>query len=92
MIPEILVFSKKIWVTLPTEDQALITKIAKEAQQDQRKLWYAMEEKSIKQMKEAGVEIIPIADKKPFQSAVKPVWDKYGAQYAELIKRIQDVK
>ena len=43
-------------------------------------------------MKEAGVEIIKIADKKPFQDAVKPVWDKYGAQHAALIKRIQDVK
>jgi len=25
------------------------------------------------------------------QQAVKPVWDKYGAKYAELIKRIQAV-
>ncbi len=51
-----------------------------------------MEQKSIKHMKEAGVEIIKIDDKKPFQEAVKPVWDKYGAQHAALIKRIQDVK
>ena len=29
---------------------------------------------------------------KPFQAAVKPVWDKYGAQHAALIQRIQDVK
>ena len=29
-------------------------------------------------------------DRKPFQDAVKPVWDKYGAQQAALIKRIQD--
>jgi hypothetical protein len=25
------------------------------------------------------------------QAAVKPVWDKYGGKYAELIKRIQAV-
>jgi TRAP-type C4-dicarboxylate transport system substrate-binding protein len=43
-------------------------------------------------MKEAGVEITEIADKKPFQAAVKPVWDKYGAQLSSLIQRIQDVK
>ena len=67
-------------------------KLAKEAQQEQRKLWYEMEEKSIKQMKEAGVEINEVADRKPFQAAVKPVWDKYGAQHAALIQRIQDVK
>jgi len=92
MIPEILVFSKRIWDSLSKDDQALITKAGKEAQQEQRKLWYEMEAKSVAQMKEAGVEIIPIADKKPFQDAVKPVWDKYGAQHAVLIQRIQDVK
>jgi len=67
-------------------------KSAREAQLDERKLWYAMEEKSIKQMQEAGVEIIKIDDKKPFQAAVQPVWEKYGKQHADLIKRIQDVK
>jgi tripartite ATP-independent transporter DctP family solute receptor len=92
MIPEILVFSKKIWSTLSPEDQAQITKFAREAQLDERKLWYAMEEKSIKQMQEAGVEIIKIDDKKPFQAAVQPVWEKYGKQHADLIKRIQDTK
>jgi tripartite ATP-independent transporter DctP family solute receptor len=92
VIPEILVFSKRTWQTLSKEDQSLILKLAKEAQQEQRKLWYEMEEKSIKQIKDAGVEIIQINDKKPFQDAVKPVWDKYGAQHAALIKRIQDVK
>ena len=46
---------------------------------------------SIAQMKEAGAEIIKIDDKKAFQDLVKPVWDKYGAQHAALIKRIQDV-
>ena len=47
MIPEILVFSKKVWDTLSPEDQALITKLAKEAQQEQRALWMA---------KEAGID------------------------------------
>ena len=78
MIPEILVFSKKIWETLSKEDQALIMKLAKEAQQEQRKLWYEREKESLKKMQEAGVEINEVADKKPFQAAVKPVWDKYG--------------
>jgi tripartite ATP-independent transporter DctP family solute receptor len=92
MIPEVLVFSKKIWTTLSKDDQALIVKFAKEAQQEQRKLWYEMEHKSIAQMKEAGVDIIKIDDRKPFQEAVKPVWDKHGGQHAALIKRIQDTQ
>jgi tripartite ATP-independent transporter DctP family solute receptor len=92
MIPEILVFSKRTWQTLSADDRALITKSAKEAQQEERTLWYEMEKKSIKQIEDAGVEIIKILDKKPFQDAVKPVWDKHAAQHAALIKRIQDVK
>jgi len=92
MSPEILVFSKKIWETLSKDDQALIMKAAREAQLEERKLWYAMEEISLKQMREAGVVIIQIADKKPFQAAVKPVWDKFGGAHTALIQRIQDVK
>jgi tripartite ATP-independent transporter DctP family solute receptor len=92
IIPEILVFSKKSWEGLSKEDQTLITKLAKEAQMEQRKLWYEREEASLKKMKEAGAEINEVADRKTFQAAVKPVWDKFGAQHSALIQRIQDVK
>jgi tripartite ATP-independent transporter DctP family solute receptor len=92
IIPEILVFSKRSWDGLSKDDQALIMKLAKEAQQEQRKLWYAREEESMKKMKEAGTEINEIKDKAPFQAAVKPVWDKFGAQQTALIQRIQDTK
>jgi tripartite ATP-independent transporter DctP family solute receptor len=92
MIPEILVFSKKSWNGLSKDDQALIAKLAREAQQEQRGLWYEMENKSLAQMKEAGTQINDVGDKGMFQAAVKPVWDKYGGQHAALIKRIQDVK
>jgi tripartite ATP-independent transporter DctP family solute receptor len=92
MIPEILVFSKRSWDTLSKDDQALILKLAREAQQEQRGLWYEMEAKSVAQMKEAGAQINEVADRQPFQAAVKAVWDKYGAQHTALIQRIQDVK
>ena len=42
-------------------------------------------------MKTAGIQIDKIEDKKPFQDAVKPVWDKYGAKYAAMVKRIEAV-
>jgi TRAP-type C4-dicarboxylate transport system substrate-binding protein len=51
-----------------------------------------MEEKSLAEMKKAGVVITQIANKKEFQDAVKPVWEKYGSQHTALIQRIQDVK
>jgi tripartite ATP-independent transporter DctP family solute receptor len=92
MIPEILVFSKKSWEGLSKDDQALIMKLSKEAQQEQRKLWYESEKQSAEAMVKAGAEVNEVADKKPFQAAVKPVWDKYGAAHTALIQRIQDVK
>jgi tripartite ATP-independent transporter DctP family solute receptor len=92
MIPELLVFSKKAWNALSKDDQALIAKVAKEAQQEQRGLWYEMEKKSLQQMKEAGAAINEVPDRAPFQAAVKSVWDKYGAQHKALIERIQAVK
>ena len=36
-------------------------------------------------------KIVEIADKAPFQNAVKPVWDKYGPKYQDMIKRIQTI-
>src|SRR5207253_7837046 len=56
MIPEILVFSKRTWAPLTKEAQPLILKSAKEAHQEQRTLWYEMDQKSIKRMHEAGAE------------------------------------
>ncbi len=92
IIPEILVFSKPIWDKLSKDDQELIKKLAAEAQQEQRKLWDEREAASMKKIKDAGIEVITFTDKKPFQAAVKPVWDKYGAKYAPLVERIQQVQ
>jgi tripartite ATP-independent transporter DctP family solute receptor len=89
IVPEMLVFSKKVWDTLSKEDQALLMKVAREAQAEERVMWTKYEQEAMAKAKSAGVEITEIADKKPFQDAVKPVWDKYGPKYAEMIKRIQ---
>ena len=91
IVPEILVFSRPSWDKLSSDDQALIRKLAREAQLDERQLWQKKEAEAIEKMKAAGIEIITISDKTPFQQAVKPVWDKYGARYAGLIKQIEAV-
>jgi tripartite ATP-independent transporter DctP family solute receptor len=92
IIPEIFVFSKRSWDGLQKADQDLIKKVSREAQLEQRQLWYKMEAESVEKMKAMGIEIVTFKDKTPFQNAVKPVWDKYGAKYADLVKRIQAVQ
>jgi tripartite ATP-independent transporter DctP family solute receptor len=91
IVPEILVFSRKTWDGLSKDDQALIAKLARAAQFEERTLWDAKEKDAFDKMKAAGIDVERIADKTPFQEAVKPVWDKYGAKYADLIKRIGEV-
>ena len=94
IVPEMAVFSKKIWDTLSKDEQALLVKFGKEAQQEERKLWEVYEKQAMEKAKAAGIQVIQVTaeDKKAFQAAVKPVWDKYGPKYADMVKRIQDVK
>jgi tripartite ATP-independent transporter DctP family solute receptor len=91
IVPEILVFSRATWDRLSKDDQTLIHTLAREAQLDERQLWKKVEDEAMAKMKSSGIEVDTIGDKTAFQNAVKPVWDKYGAKYAELIKRIQAV-
>ncbi|HEX9214669.1 MAG TPA: TRAP transporter substrate-binding protein DctP [Bradyrhizobium sp.] len=91
VIPEILCFSKRSWTALSADDQALIKKFAREAQLEERELWKKYETTAMEKAKAAGCEIVEIADKKPFQDAVKPVWDKYGPKYQAMIQRIQAI-
>jgi tripartite ATP-independent transporter DctP family solute receptor len=91
IIPELLLFSKKAWTALSSEDQGLLKKFAREAQMEERELWKKYEQQAMEKAKAAGSEITEIADKAPFQNAVKPVWDKYGPKYQDMIKRIQTI-
>jgi tripartite ATP-independent transporter DctP family solute receptor len=88
MIPELLVFSKRSFNAMSKDDQALLMKVSREAQQEQRKLWYERERESLGKLRAAGVVINEVPNKKAFQDAVKPVWDKYATQHKALIDRI----
>ena len=91
IIPEIFVMSKVTWDKLSADEKALIKKFSKEAQLEQRALWdKSVAEYSVK-LKAAGVEFITV-DQKPFYDATASVRAKYGAPYADLIKRIEATK
>jgi len=91
IVPEMLVMSKKVFESLSPADQGLVRKFAREAQFEERKLWEEYEKAAMDKAKAAGIQVTEISDKKAFQDAVKPVWDKYGPKYAGMIKRIQAV-
>jgi tripartite ATP-independent transporter DctP family solute receptor len=91
IIPEILVMSKVTWDKLSNDDKALVKKLAREAQMEQRALWDKSVEDHTAKLKAAGVEFIPV-DTKPFYEATAPVRAKYGAKFADLMQRIAAVQ
>jgi TRAP-type C4-dicarboxylate transport system substrate-binding protein len=93
MAPEMLLFSKKVWDTLSAQEQGWIRQAAKESVPYMRKQWAEREVKSLATVKAGGAEIIDI-DKKPFQAAMKPVYDKFitDANLKRLVKAVQDTK
>ncbi len=91
ILPEPIVMSKITWEKLTPEQQALVKTAAKAAQAEERVLWDKKSAASEEKLKAAGVEFIEV-DKKPFYDATAPVREKYGAKYADLIKKIEAVQ
>lgn len=91
IIPEIFVMSKVTWDKLSKDEQALVKKFSREAQMEQRVLWDKSVAEYSAKLKAAGVEFVAV-DQKLFYDATAPVRAKYGASYADLIKRIEAVK
>jgi tripartite ATP-independent transporter DctP family solute receptor len=94
MVPEILMFSKKIFDTLPADEQKILKQAAKESVPYMRKLWDAKELESRKRVEAAGVQVVDKVDKKPFMDAMKPVYDKLvtDPKLKAMVKRVQDTK
>src|SRR5258705_8752460 len=69
LAPEVLVFSKKVWDTLPPADQVALRKAAKDSVPYMRKLWDEREVKSRKAVEAAGSQVIAIANKQEFIDA-----------------------
>ena len=91
IIPELLVMSKVTWDKLSADDKALMKKLAREAQMEQRVLWDKSVADYTAKLKAAGVEFVPV-DQKVFFEATAPVRAKYGAKFADLMKRIDATK
>ncbi len=90
-IPEIVLFSKKVWDRLPESEREIVARAARVSQDYQIELWKAKEEAGMKAVREAGNKV-NVPDKQPFIDAVQPIYDKYAADLGGLIKRIQAVK
>lgn len=91
IIPEPIVMSKMKWDRLSKEDQALLLKLGREAQDEERVLWAEYTQKSLDIMKKDGVVTTEFPYEQLFQMT-ESVRQKYGANLQDLIKRFGEVK
>jgi tripartite ATP-independent transporter DctP family solute receptor len=87
-VPEILMMSKVAWDKLSDEDKKIIQEAAKESIATQRAEWDKFEKESMEKVKAAGASITEVKDLKPWQDAVKPMIEKYRAEYGEVLDAI----
>ena len=94
LAPEVLVFSKKIWDTLPKADQAMIRKAEKESVPHMLKLLDEREVRSRKIVEAAGSQVIAVKNKQEFIDAMKPVYARFAStpKLKDMVRRIQETK
>ena len=90
-IPEIQVCAKHTWEQLSEDDQEILRECAVESALYERTLWTEYEEQAREKARANHVQEIYISDeeKKKFQEAVTPVYEKYCEGYEEIIAQIK---
>jgi len=91
-VPEIIIGSKISLSKLSQADQDMIKQAAIDAIPYQRKLWAEREKASEAKVKAGGSMITVIADKAPWQAAMKGLYDKQPTAVQYLVKRIGEVQ
>jgi tripartite ATP-independent transporter DctP family solute receptor len=94
MSPEVLVMSLRAWETLSNDEKDVFLEAAVKSNIFMRQLWSSLEESSRQQARAAGNTIIADFDRKPFEDAMRVIYDKVSAdpEARELIERIRRVK
>lgn len=92
-IPEVVVFSKKVWDTLSADEQKIIREAAKASVDFYQKLWDAKMQASKKILLDNKVTFNDV-DHAAFVALEKPVWDKFAVtpEAKALVQKITEVK
>ncbi len=93
-VPEPQIISKQTWDKLSADDQKIIRECALESAKYERQLWAEREKSSEKKVREGGAVITQLSAeaRQAFVDAVQPLYQKYGADYQDLIQQIRDTK
>lgn len=91
-VPDVVIFSRKIWDELSPQVRAWIEQAANESVTLQRKLWDEQTAESLAEVEKAGVTVHR-PDKAPFERAMAPMYDAVqGTTVGDLARRIREVR
>lgn len=91
-IPDIVLFSERIWEKLSAQQQAWVQQAADESVEFERQLWKEQTVRNLEELEAAGVKIY-YPDKESFREIVKPLYAQFeGTEIGDYVKRIQAVQ
>lgn len=88
-IPDIVIFSERIWKSLNSQQQGWVQQAASESVTMQRQLWARKTEEALKALEKAGVTIVH-PDKKAFRAVVQSLYDAPKSE--ELTQLVADIQ
>ncbi len=90
--PNVIMMSLRAWNSLTPEQQEIIAKGAQAGAQANRDIDNQKSAEWLEELKANGMVVVQ-PDGDAFREAVKPIYDKYGAQFgADMVKAIQETK
>jgi len=89
IIPECICVNTAKFNALSAEHQAAVRDAAEKAALYQRELWAVQSDQARKDVEAAGVKVIEIADKSPFQNAMGKVYEDYLAANPDMKKLVE---
>ena len=91
-VPDVVIFSKRIWDGLQPQVQEWIIEAANDSVTFQRKLWREQTEEALREVQQAGVKIYH-PDKSAFAAAMAPMYKRIeGTRVGEIADRIREVR
>jgi TRAP-type C4-dicarboxylate transport system substrate-binding protein len=91
-IPDVVIFSQRIWDGLTPQARAWISQAAAESVEFQRKLWIEKTAEALETVEKAGVKIYR-PDKQLFVDATAPMLKEFeGTRIGDLAAQIREVK
>ena len=90
-IPEMQILSAETASDLPAEYVKVIQECARESARYERRLWNEREQSARQRCIDSGVTVTALSDaeREKFRSACQPIYEKYAAEYLDVIAEIQ---